>query len=232
MKRVLVSSRFEILHLNLAACGLGNGGAAMLASGLARRRFTRRLSVADNNITERGAMALFEALSATRDLEQLDVAWNSIGHAAVCVERTNHRLLFANATRTAPHRTATQRNALRIHLGSPTCNCAVIRIHPYVLNSTGWTDSGSFIRTFRSTHSVPFLLLRRLSHTVCALLCRVSDVFSVFQTIGHVCMLPCLLDGHELLPPPQDCGGVHQVSDGSRHFLERSWVGPWGGHDP
>jgi hypothetical protein len=61
---VVVSGRHELQFLNLAACGMGDSGAEALAVGLRRQRKSqlRRLNVAENGITAKGARALCEAL--------------------------------------------------------------------------------------------------------------------------------------------------------------------------
>eukprot|EP00750_Incisomonas_marina_P020511 INCI4044.1.p1 GENE.INCI4044.1~~INCI4044.1.p1 ORF type:complete len:1692 (+),score=245.93 INCI4044.1:198-5078(+) len=88
VKRLLLSGRHQIMHLNLAGCNLGDDGAAHLALGLARRKVLRRLNVADNDITCIGAQELFEALQQDTMLEEINISWNHIGDAVIfAVER-------------------------------------------------------------------------------------------------------------------------------------------------
>eukprot|EP00750_Incisomonas_marina_P019926 INCI3653.2.p1 GENE.INCI3653.2~~INCI3653.2.p1 ORF type:complete len:1249 (+),score=195.68 INCI3653.2:86-3748(+) len=78
---VLLPPQNELLVLSVASNSLGDDCVSELAVGLKGNKTLRRLNLAKNNISQRGAQAIVDSLKSSVSLWELDFSWNAVGRA-------------------------------------------------------------------------------------------------------------------------------------------------------
>lgn len=78
---VLLPPQNELLVLSVASNNLGDDCVCELAVGLKGNKTLRRLNLAKNNISQRGAQAIVDSLKSSVSLWELDFSWNAVGRA-------------------------------------------------------------------------------------------------------------------------------------------------------
>ena len=93
---ILRSNVHHLMALNLGMNGLNDEAIRDLASGLVWAKDLRRLNVSSNNISSNSASALVNALAKGGGIEELAIAWNQIGTAALVALLKIKTLLHLN----------------------------------------------------------------------------------------------------------------------------------------